>query len=252
MLEALGSTEMIAQATPPDPAMRMVTAGHAVQALGLHGLGLVNQPRSLVPHFLQPKPLARLMAPGMQARPRHADPRGRARDPLDDFGGPALSRLRAAPAATRVGLTPTGSQLATTRCQGDGRSNSEKAPDAQGVPITHGSRRAHRPALHQGMVACVGEHHAGLPVLRQPLRGTRHEGTACGQRVSDHLAPLHTTCPSPSRVADSVLSSADNWPKRAETSRTWSPRVPATLTDAQEVLAPAPPERRPSRAEGDR
>jgi hypothetical protein len=205
MCEALGITEMIEQATQPDPAMRIVTAGHAVTALGRNGLGLVNPPRSRGPHFLQHKPLSRLIAPGMQASPLHDAPRGRALDTLYDFGVPALSRLSAAPAATRGGLTPTCSHLDTTRFHGDGRDNSEKAPDEQVGHLTHGSRRDHRPALHPGMLACVVEHQAGLPVLMQPLRGKSPDGTAFGQRVSDHMAPLHTTCPSPYLVADSAL-----------------------------------------------
>ena len=43
MFEALGSGEMIDQATQQHPEMRLVTAGHAVKAMGLNSPGLVNQ-----------------------------------------------------------------------------------------------------------------------------------------------------------------------------------------------------------------
>jgi hypothetical protein len=138
MFEALGLTAGIDRATTQAPERRLVTAGHAVTAMGLNGLGCINQPLSLVPHFCQHKPLARLMAPGLQAPHRNDATLGRALDTLDDFGVPARYCLIAATAATRVGLTRTCRHLATTRVHGEGRSNSAPPPDDQGVHITHG------------------------------------------------------------------------------------------------------------------
>jgi Domain of unknown function (DUF4277) len=40
MFEELGITEVIDQATQQNPEMRIVTAGHAVKAMVLNGLGL--------------------------------------------------------------------------------------------------------------------------------------------------------------------------------------------------------------------
>jgi transposase len=67
MCAELGITEVIDQATQQNPEMRIVTAGHAVKAMVLNGLGFLNQQRYLVPHFFQNKPRARLITPGMQA-----------------------------------------------------------------------------------------------------------------------------------------------------------------------------------------
>src|ERR1043166_2002192 len=106
MFEERGITEVIARATQQDPAMRMVTAGHAVKALVLNGLGFINPQLYLVPHFCQHKPISRLMAPGMQASHLPDDPRGHALDTLDDFGVTARYGLIATTAAARLGLTP--------------------------------------------------------------------------------------------------------------------------------------------------
>ena len=57
MFEELGITEVIDQATQQDPEMRIVTAGHAVKAMVLNGLGFLNQQLYLVPHFFQNKPI---------------------------------------------------------------------------------------------------------------------------------------------------------------------------------------------------
>ena len=62
MFEELGITEVIDQATQQDPEMRIVTAGHAVKAMVLNGLGFINHQLYLVPHFFQNKPISRLIA----------------------------------------------------------------------------------------------------------------------------------------------------------------------------------------------
>ena len=95
------------------------------------------------------------------------------------------------------------------------------------------------------MLALVVEHQAGIPVLMQPLSGNSHDGKAFGQVVSDHMAQLHPTANPTYLVADSALYSAENLQKLAETSLKWITRVPATLTEAQAVLAQAPPATRP-------
>ena len=77
MFEELGITEVIDQATQQNPEMRIVTAGHAVKAMVLNGLGFVNQQLYLVPHFFQNKPISRLIAPGIQASHLNDDTLGR-------------------------------------------------------------------------------------------------------------------------------------------------------------------------------
>jgi len=138
MFDELGITEVREQATQQNPAMRLGTAGHAVTAMVLNGLGCVNQQLYLGPHFCQHKPLARLIAPGLRASPLPDDPLGRALATLYDLGVTALSSLIAATAATRLRLTPTVSHLDTTSFHVDGRSNRAQAPDEQGVPSTQG------------------------------------------------------------------------------------------------------------------
>ena len=242
MFEELGITEVIDKATQQDPEMRIVTAGHAVKAMVLNGLGFINQQLYLVPHFFQHKPISRLIAPGMQASHLNDDTLGRALDTLYNFGVTALYRLIAATAATRLGLTPKFRHLDTTSVHVDGRYNSAEAPDEQVVHITQGSSRDHRPDRNQVRLALVVEHQAGIPVLRKPRSGNSSDSKAFGQVVSDHMAQLHTTFSSTYLVADSALESAENLQKLAETSLTWITRVPATLTEAQAVLAQPDPQ----------
>jgi transposase len=72
MFDALGITDVIDRATQQNPEMRMVTAGHAVKAMVLNGLGFVNQQLSLVPMLFHQKPTQRLIAPGLEAKQLNA------------------------------------------------------------------------------------------------------------------------------------------------------------------------------------
>ena len=106
MLDALGIAEVIDKAIQQNPEMRLVTAGQAVKAMVLNGLGFVNQQLYLVPHFFQNKPTSRRIAPAIQASHLNDDTLGRALDTLYDFGVTALYSLIAATAAQTVRARP--------------------------------------------------------------------------------------------------------------------------------------------------
>ena len=79
MFDALGIGEVIDRATRPHPDTRLVTTGDAVNAMGLNGLGFVNQPLYLVSRLFQDKPTSRRLAPLLiDAKPLHDDALGRA------------------------------------------------------------------------------------------------------------------------------------------------------------------------------
>jgi transposase len=82
MFEELGMGHVIDPATQQRPETRCVTVGSAVKAMVLNGLGLVNQQLYLGPMFFQHTPTPRLVAPGIEAPPRHEDALGRALDTL--------------------------------------------------------------------------------------------------------------------------------------------------------------------------
>lgn len=242
MVDELGIIEVIDNATKQDPEMRIVTAGHAVKAMILNGLGFINQQLYLVPHFFHNKPISRLIAPGIQARHLNDDTLGRALDTLYTYGVTALYSLIAATAAKRLGLAPTFLHLDSTSFHVDGRSTRDEASPEQVIHVTRGSSRDHRPDLNQVMLDLMVEHQAGIPLLMKPLSGNSSDTTNFGQVIHDHLAQMHITYGTTYVVADSALYSADNLQTLAETDTKWITRVPATLTEAQEVLAYANPD----------
>src|SRR5919204_154239 len=242
LFDALGITEVIDRATKQDPEMRIVTAGHAVKAMVLNGLGFINQQLYLVPHFFQNKPISRLIAPGIQASHLNDDTLGRALDTLYAVGVTELSSLIAATAAKRLGLTPTFTHLDSTSFHVDGRYNSEEEPAEHVIHLTRGYSRDQRPDLNQVMLDLIVEHQAGIPVLMKPLSGNSSDAHDFGHIITDHMAQLQTTYGTTFLVADSALYSAENLQKLAATRLKWITRVPATLREAQTVLAQADPQ----------
>jgi transposase len=243
MFDELGSGEVLDQATQQHPAMRIVTAGHAVKAMVLNGLGFVNQQLYLVPRFFQNKPTSRLVTPAwIDAKHLNDEALGRALDTRYDSGVTALYSLMAATAAERLGLAPTFAHLESTSFHVDGRDNHDNAPDEQVVHITRGYSRDHRPDLNHVMLELLVEHPAGIPVLMKPLSGNSSDATGFGQVVRDHIDPLHATYGTTYLVADRALYSAENLQKLAHTQLKWLTRVPSTLSEAQSVLAQAKPQ----------
>jgi len=242
MFDELGIGDVLDRAMQHTPETRIVTVGNAVKAMVLNGLGFVNQQLSLVPRFFQNKPTQRLIAPGVEAQHLHDDTLGRALDLLYDYGVTELSRLIAATAAPRLGLTPTFAHLDRTSFHVDGRSNSTEEPEAEVMHITRGYRRDHRPDLNHVMLTLIVEHQAGMPLLMHPLSGHSSDGQTLGQIVTEHIKQLQTTYGTTALVADSALSSAENLQALAKTGSQWITRVPATITEAQDALAQADPE----------
>lgn len=242
MFDELGIGDVLDHATHQNPEMRDLTVGEAVKAMVLNGLGFINQALYLVPRFFQNKPTSRLISPRVAPKQLNDDALGRALDTLYSYGVTALYSLIAATAAQRLGLAPRFAHLDSTSFHVDGRYNSDQEPEEQVIHITRGYSRDHRPDLNQVMLELIVEHQAGIPVLMQPLSGNSSDAQDFGEVIHSHVQQLHLTYGATYLVADSALYSAANLQQLAQTSMKWITRVPATVSDAQAVLAQADPQ----------
>jgi transposase len=242
MFDELGIGDVIDQATHQNPEMRDLTVGEAVKAMVLNGLGFINQALYLVPRFFQHKPTSRLISLRVTPAQLNDDALGRALDILYAAGVTELYSLIAATAAQRLGLAPRFAHLDSTSFHVDGHYNSAEEPDERVIHITRGYSRDQRPDLNQVMLDLIVEHQAAIPVLMKPLSGNSSDATDFGQIIADHMAQLQITYGLTYLVADSALYSAENLQKLAETRTKWLTRVPATLREAQAVLAQADPQ----------
>jgi transposase len=242
MCDELGIGDVIDQATPQNPELRDLTAGEAVKAMVLNGLGFINQTLYLVPRFFRNKPTYRLISPRIVPEPLNDDALGRALETLYAYGVTELYSLIAATAAERLGLTPRFAHLDSTSFHVDGRYNSDEEPEDKVVHITRGYSRDHRPDFNQVMLELMVEHHAGIPILMKPLSGNSSDAQDFGEAVRAHVNPLQTTYGMTYLVADGALYSEANLQKLAQTHMKWITRVPATMSAAQAVLAQANPQ----------
>jgi transposase len=143
MFDELDIGGIIDQATQQNPEMRDLTVGEAVKAMGLNGLGCINQALYLVPRFFQNQPTYRLISPRVAPEQLNDEALGRALDTLYDYGVTELYSLIAATAATHLGLSPTYMHLDSTSFHVDGRYNSDEPPAEQVVHSTKGYSRDH-------------------------------------------------------------------------------------------------------------
>ena len=242
MFDALGLGDVLDRATQQHPAMRDLTVGEAVNAMGLNGLGFINQALYLVPRFFQNKPTYRLISPRIAPAQRNDDALGRALDTLYAYGVTELYRRMAATAAERLGLAPRFTHLDSTSFHVDGRYHSGEEPEEQVVQITRGYSRDHRPDFNPVMLELIVEHQAGIPMLMTPLSGNSRDAQDVGEVVRTQVQQLQTTYGMTYLVADSALYSEANLQKLAQTPIKWITRVPATVNAAQSVLAQAAPQ----------
>src|SRR5246127_5699942 len=210
MFDELGIGDVIDQATQQNPELRDLTVGEAVKAMVLNGLGFINQALYLVPRFFQNKPTFRLISPRVAPDQLNDDALGRALETLYAYGVTELYSLIAATAAERLDLAPRFAHLDSTSFHVDGRYNSDEEPEAKVVHSTRGYSRDHRPDLNQVMLELMVEHHAGIPILMQPLSGNSSDAQDFGEVVRTHLQQLHTTYGLTYLVADSALYSEAN------------------------------------------
>jgi transposase len=189
MFDELGIGDVLDRATHQHPAMRDLTVGEAVNAMGLNGLGCINQALDLVPRFFQHKPTSRLMSPRIVPAQLNDDALGRALETLDTYGVTELYRLTAATAAERLGLAPRFAHLDCTSFHVDGRYNSNEEPEDKVVPITRGYSRDHRPDRNQVMLELMVEPQAGMPIWMQPRSGHSRDAHDFGEAVRVHVHP---------------------------------------------------------------
>jgi transposase len=83
--------EAIDQMILQDSEKRIGSVGQAVKAMGLNGLGFVDQRLYLIPHFFQDKPTQRLIGAGIGPEHLNDDVTGRALEKLYELDAEALS-----------------------------------------------------------------------------------------------------------------------------------------------------------------
>jgi len=225
---------------------RKVSVGQAVQALVLNGLGFVNRPLYLMPEFYANKPVEALVGDGISAADLNDDCLGRALEHLAEAGVTEVFAKVSAHALQVFGIETRFAHLDTTAFSLHGEYDPEKTTvgDEEPVPIqvTYGYSKDHRPDLKQAVLGliCPGiplryANQHSIPVWLTALDGNRADKSSFPDIAKAYLAQFEAEAATPYLVADSALYGATTLQNLSKIK--WVTRVPATLSQAQKLLA---------------
>jgi transposase len=108
--------------------------------------------------------------------------------------------------------------------------------EAEGaIKITFGYSKDHRPDLKQAMLGLICANTLSIPVWLEALDGNRSDKKALVSMVTAYIGHFSAEEETPYSIADSALYSAENL--QALSRVKWVTHVPATLSEAQTLLA---------------
>jgi transposase len=211
-----------------------VTAGDAVVAMILSGMGFTKRTLYMTPRFLQGKPVALLFGKDLRAEDFNDDTLGRALDAIAEFGPQRLFGSIAFAIGQERGLIGSSARIDTTSVSLEGEYD---RPEEEGMlRITHGYSKDHRQDLKQFILSLTVTGEAALPIWSETLDGNASDRTSFHEtiaRVRAFQKGLEGV-PEFLWVADSALYSKDKL-LSAENLR-WVTRVPETVKECRELV----------------
>ena len=203
-----------------------ITTGEAVAAMILNGLGFANRPLTLMPAFLENKPLDLLIRDDVRAEHFNRFKLGRALDKVHAYGPDLLFSELAFVSCQGEGIDLRFRSLDTTTFSLSGHYLPES--DIEAITITHGYSKDHRPDLKQAPLELIVSQDGGVPVFSKSWDGNSSDNTIFKERAGAIVESLRSS-PAPCYlVADSKLYSEDN--ATVLSSLGFITRIPATLS----------------------
>lgn len=236
MVDELGLVDRVDQLLPKSVDHQKVSNGHALKAMIINGLGFTQRALYLTPQFFQNKPVERLIGAGIEAAHLNDDLLGRVLDAIEDYGVDSFYSQLSLLAVTKLGLDCRTGHLDSSTFHVDGKYNSEHPPQesSDGIHITKGYSRDHRPDLNQVALQLICESEAGIPLLMKPLSGNSEDKTDFRVTVKNHIAQLRDDVGLQYLIADSALYTAETLPQLADVN--WITRVPESIKAAKNAI----------------
>jgi transposase len=216
----------------PDP-RRAVSAGTAVVAMILNGLGFSNRRLYLTHQFFANKPVEKLLGPGVTAEAITDHTLGQALDEIAAFGSSQLFAEIAFEVASGEGLLHRHAHLDTTSLSVHGQY--EREDPAQTIEITYGHSKDHRPDLKQVMLSLVVNGPSALPLWMDALDGNSSDKVSFHRTIErvEHFRRHLQVDTSFKWIADSALYSKDKLLESNDYD--WVSRVPETISEAKQL-----------------
>ncbi len=218
------------------PNGRKVSIGQAIQAMVLNGLGFVNRPLYLTAEFYANKPVDVLIGAGISAEDLNDDCLGRALDAVYAIGVTQIFVQVASYALWVMRIVTRFAHVDTSAFSLEGAYVGQE-DTGEGVPIkiTYGYSKDHRPDLKQAMLGLICANASSLPIYLAALDGNRSDKKSLPEIAQAYLKQFGESEEKPYIIADSALYGEDNL--QALSGVKWITRVPATVTQAKQLLA---------------
>lgn len=213
---------------------RVVSAGTAVVAMILNGLGFTNRRLYLTHQFFANKPVEKLLGPGITASSITDQTLGQALDEIAAYGSSELFGEVAFEIALSEDLLHRHAHLDTTSLSVHGQY--EKDDEAQTIEITYGHSKDHRPDLKQAVLSLVMNGPSAMPLWMEALDGNSSDKVSFHEtikRVEQFRRQLEVDT-SFKWIADSALYSKDKLLKNNDYE--WLSRVSETIGEAKALL----------------
>lgn len=178
-MNRLGILDILESIFPKDNKEEISTA-QGIAAMILNGLGFVNSPLSMTPHFFKDKAVESLFGPGVEASHFNHYKLGRCLDDIHAYGCEKLFSEISLPVCEKEGISQKFSSLDTTSLSvtGDYLGSGGEGE----ITITHGYSKDHRPDLKQFMLELMVSQDGGIPLMIKAHNGNASDSKIFKQR----------------------------------------------------------------------
>ncbi|OLT59245.1 IS1634 family transposase [Moorena bouillonii] len=233
IIDQMGLVEQINQELGSHP-QEIVSAGVAVKAMILNGLGLVSAPLYLFEKFFVGKATEHLLGEGIEPQHLNDDRLGRVLEQLYEAGLTPLFIKVALKAAFKFGVNSDSLHLDSSSFHVHGAYLRKDLPLSQepaAIAITHGYSRDHRPDLKQFMVDLMCSGDGDVPLYLRVANGNESDQAIFAELIRQFREQWQCEA---LFVADAALYGEENI--QSLTDLQWLSRVPATLKAAQQLM----------------
>jgi transposase len=213
---------------------RIVSAGTAVSAMILNGLGFTNRRLYLTPQFFGSKPVDRLLGENISAENLDDHVLGKALDEISEYGASRLFGEVAFEIALENNLLDSPlAHLDSTSLSVEGEYEEENEEGV--IKISYGHSKDHRPDLKQAVMSLVVSGSGGIPIWMEPQDGNSSDKKAFHETIKKvrEFQKQLKGCPDFKWVADSALYSEDKLLRHSD--YLWISRVPETIKEAKKL-----------------
>lgn len=253
IIDEIGLVEQINQILGQHP-QEKVSAGHAVKAMILNGLGFVSGALYMFPKFFEGLATEHLIGKGVRAEYLNDDRLGRVMDQLYLKGLSQIFTLIALAAAKKFSVSLSSIHVDSSSFQlhgehksslpevtfinkqevqvSTGEENLRATKSRQPINITYGYSRDHRPDLKQFIVDLICSGDGDIPIFLKASSGNESDSAVFAQILVKFRQEIDIDS---LMVGDSALYSAENIVLMKKNK--WLSRVPLTLGAAKILVS---------------